>query len=99
MVEKTATEVTAGRVIFSSGMEMRLYTVTPAATGDHSDLSTTFETIYDCKGWIVGTGVDAEVYVADEDYAADDITFNQASPAASYLVVVGKPVKSTGGAT
>lgn len=99
MAEKSATEVTAARVILSSGQERRLYTVTPVSQGDHSDLSTTFEKVYFVKAWVQGTGVDIEAYVADEDFAADDITFNNSSPALSYLIVEGTPVKSTGGAT
>lgn len=99
MVEKTATEVTAGRIVFSSGQEQRLYTITPVTQGDFTDLSGTFENIYYAKAWIQGTGVDAEVYVADADFAADDLTFNNAAPAVSYLVVIGVPVRSTGGVT
>ena len=97
MALKTATEVTAARIVFSSGMEQRLYTVASVSQGDHSDLSLIFEKVYDCKAWIIATGVDAEVYVADEDFAADDLTFNGSG--VPYLVVVGVPVTSLGGST
>ena len=79
-------------------MEMRQYTVTTDAQSETADLSAIFETIYYCKAWVTTTGVDAEVFVADEDYAADDLTFNH-SGGDFYLVVIGKPVSSKGGAT
>ena len=99
MTEKTSTEVTAGRVIYSEGHEKRLYTVTPVSQGDHTDLSATFEIIYYVRSWIQGTGVDAEVYIAGADFTTDDITFNNSAPALSYLEVIGIPIKSEGGVT
>jgi len=95
--EITPTEVTAARR-HHDRCETRLYTATTQAASDWIDLSAVFELVYYVKAWKVSDGTDAEVFVANADYAADDITFTQ-NAAALYVEVTGTSLKSIGGAT
>lgn len=96
--EQTATNVAAARVVLSGGQEMRLFTATTTATDDYVDVSAYFEDIRFCRAWDTGDGTNAQAYVAGGDYAADDLTF-KLNQGAIYIQVIGKSIKSTGGAT
>lgn len=94
----TVTEVTTAKEVYSGGMEKRLYTCATGGAGNTIDLSGTFENIYYCRAWDRDDGTDAKAYVADADYAADDLTIG-VDKGNIYVEVIGLSVKSTGGST
>jgi len=92
----TMTEVAAGEIILSSGHVRKLFTATTTAGGQaHTFLE--FETIYYVRAWDQGDGTDGEAFVTSADYTAP-VTVTQ-DKGAVYVEVVGKSIRSTGGAT
>ena len=98
MTAIVVTEVTTAKEVYSGGMEKRLYTCATGGADNTIDLSATFETIYYCRAWDRDDGTDAQAYVANADYAANDLTI-KVDKGNIYVEVIGISVSSKGGTT